>query len=189
MDTNRLKVTYANKDDIQSMLKLNYKIYPKEWHVSPDFVQSIMNQNNKVYRILHSDQEVKGIYSLFPIPKDIYHSVLNGQIDEKELEKHIIDYDKPKEVYLYLISIIVDIFDSNRKDFAKRIIKDLPLQLNKIEEMGIKIMEIGAIAISDEGEKILPKIGFTHHQEYVTFNDQRYPIFRGTKSDILKAVK
>jgi hypothetical protein len=187
MNTTHDEVTYARQEDIQGMLELNYKIYPKEWHVSPDYVQTIMKRNDKVYRVIHSYQEIKGIYSLFPLSKEIYDAVLTGKLDEKHLEKYILDYDTPKEVYIYLISIIVDIYDVNRKNYAKSIIKDIPHQLNTIEKMGIKIKEIGAIAISNYGEKILPKIGFQVQNE--TAIDTNYPVYKAQKSEIIKAIK
>ncbi len=189
MELKDCNVIYATKEHILGMLHLNYKIYPKEWHVSPQYVSSIMDKNDKVYRIILVDNEVKGIYSMFPLPKDIYNGVLKGQIEEKDLDKYILPYTSSNEVYLYFISMIVDTFDSNRKLYAKSLVKDIPNQLSNIEELGIKIKELGAIAISEEGEKIAPKIGFNFTNEYITYKNKKFPVFRGEKTDFLKAIK
>ena len=49
---NHLKedVTTARIEDIESMLSLNDKIYPKEWHVSPEYIKEIMLRNPEVYK-------------------------------------------------------------------------------------------------------------------------------------------
>ena len=63
------KVVIAGIEDIESMVLLNDKIYPKEWHVSPAYIELIMESNPEVYKIMKTSTGVKGIYGLFPLNK------------------------------------------------------------------------------------------------------------------------
>ncbi|MED4534716.1 hypothetical protein [Metabacillus fastidiosus] len=188
---NRLKegVITAGLKDIESMLLLNDKIYPKEWHVSPEYIKEIMLRNPEVYKIFKTPAGVKGIYGLFPLSKTNYTAVLEGRIEETEIREYLLDYTNPTTVYLYLVTIIVDVDDARRKEYASKIIKDIPLELKCLKEKGIDIKEIGAFAVSPEGEKILPKIGFVHLGEKLMLNDMEYPVFRAKPEDVIDKIK
>src|SRR4051794_32710230 len=103
------EVIIAGVEDVESMLKLNDKIYPKEWHVSPAYIRTIINRNPEVYKIIKTSTGVKGIYGIFPLNKDDYTAVLEGKLEEDEVGNYILDYDRPKAVYLYLVTLIVDV--------------------------------------------------------------------------------
>ena len=113
-------VTTAGIEDIESMLSLNDKIYPKEWHVSPEYIKEIMLRNPEVYKILKTSDGVKGIYGLFPLNKEDYTAVLEGKLEEDEVGNYILEYDSPKTVYLYFVTLIVDIHDVRRKEYATK---------------------------------------------------------------------
>lgn len=183
------EVTTASVEDIESMLSLNDRIYPKEWHVSPDYLEKIICRNPWVYRILKTSAGVKGIYGLFPLNKKDYMAVLEGKLEESEIESFILDYDHPKTVYLYFITIIVDIHDSRRKEYARKLIKDIPLELKRLQEKGMDIKELGAFAVSPEGENILPKIGFIQLGETFRLYDQEYPVFRAKAENVMDQIK
>ncbi|SFK08769.1 hypothetical protein SAMN04487936_10744 [Halobacillus dabanensis] len=189
MTKEKYTVHYPTKNHIQGMLNLNYKIYPEDWHVSPVFVERVMNKNPYVYRIIEVDGEVKGIYSMFPLNQEVYEAILSGEMDEKHLDSYILDYASSEEAYLYFISMIVDIYDSERKAYAKQLIRDIPKRLNEIETMGTNIKEIGAIAISEEGERIASKIGFAFTGKYVSHKEEKFPVFRGQKEDFTASIQ
>lgn len=153
------RVVIAGIEDIESMVLLNDKIYPKEWHVPPAYIRLIMDRNPEVYKIIKTSTGVKGIYGLFPLSKDDYTAVLEGRLEEDEVGNYILDYDSPKTVYLYLVTLIVDIHDVRRKEYASKIIKDIPLELKRLEEKGIDIKEIGANSLSVlKGKRFLLKL-------------------------------
>jgi hypothetical protein len=185
----RWKVRKAQPDDIKGMLDLNYKIYPPEWHVSVEYVEQIMKRNPQVYNVLRTEEGIKGIFSLFPLSKEHYEQVLYGTLEENRLAEYLLDYTTPKDVYLYFISIIVDVFDPKRKMYAREIIKSIPEELKRIEEIGMNIQEIGAIAISPEGKQILPKIGFHQDESPIAVYEQEFPVFRAAAPDVLKAIR
>jgi hypothetical protein len=61
--------------------------------------------------------------------------------------------------------------------------------LKRLKERGIEIKEIGEFAVSPEGEKISPKIGFTHNGEKVNLDDLEYPVFRAKPEDLIAKIK
>ena len=63
------RVIIAGIEDIESMVLLNDKIYPKEWHVSPAYIRLIMDRNPEVYKIIKKTAGEKVIYWLFPLNK------------------------------------------------------------------------------------------------------------------------
>ena len=156
------EVTTARIEDIESMISLNEKIYPKEWHVPPEYMKEIMLRNPEVYKVFKTSAGVKGIYGLFPLNKEDYTAVLEGKLEEDEVGQFILNYMNRTTVYLYLITLIVDVHDARRKEYASQLIKDIPLELKRLKDKGMDIKEIGAFAVSSEGEKILPKIGFAY---------------------------
>jgi predicted house-cleaning noncanonical NTP pyrophosphatase (MazG superfamily) len=190
-DNNHRKeeVTTARIEDIESMLSLNDKIYPKEWHVSPAYIKEIMLRNPEVYKIVKTSAGVKGIYGLFPLNKEDYTAVLEGKLEEDEVGEFILDYTHPTTVYLYFVTLIVDIHDARRKEYAGKLIKDIPLELKRLKEKGMDIKEIGAFAVSAEGEKVLPKIGFVHSGEKVVLSDKEYPVFRAKLENVIHTIK
>lgn len=181
-------VSKAEREDIKGMLALNYKIYPKEWHVTEKYVAEIMDKNPEVYNVVKVNNEIKGIYSLFPLNQHTYEGILNGTLEEGNLSEHLLDYNSPKEVYIYFISLIVDIHDSMRKEFAKIIIRDIPKELNRLKEKGIVIKEVGAIAITEEGENVLTRIGFTKMSNHLDMYNNSYPVLRASVADIIKTI-
>ena len=183
------EVTTARIEDIESMISLNDKIYPKEWHVPPEYIKEIMLRNPEVYKILKTTDGVKGIYGLFPLNKEDYSAVLEGKLEEDEVGGFILNYTNPATVYLYLITLIVDVHDARRKEYASQLIKDIPLELKRLKDKGMDIKEIGAFAVSSEGEKILPKIGFAYLGEKVVLNDQEYPVFRAELDNVIHKIK
>lgn len=183
MNNNDWEVRYAGSQDIQPMLDLNYKIYPDEWHVEADYVKNILGKNKKVYRVLTINNQIKGIYSLFPLAPHIYERVLNGELHEQELNDYIIGYPVYSKVCLYLISIIVDIRDSNSSQYTKTLLKDMKKQLKHLDEEQAPIQEIGAFAISEGGKRILNKIGF-NNSGHMELEGETYQVFRGNLEKI-----
>ncbi|WP_428908146.1 hypothetical protein [Niallia sp. Krafla_26] len=190
MNQNDNIVTTAILTDAENMAKLNNQIYPKEWHVSPEYLKKIIKRNPEVYRIYKTRDDIKGIYGFFPLTESNYHAVLEGTLEENEIADYILDYSQSKKVYLYLITIIVDIYDDNRKEYASKLIKDIPRELNRLKTKGITIKEVGAFAVSADGEKLLPKIGFEQQKgETIKLNNHKYPVFRAKTENILENIK
>ncbi len=182
------EVVTAGVEDAEGIAALNDAIYPKEWHVPPAYLTEIIMGNPEVYRIIKTPAGVKGIYGLFPLSKAHYTAVLAGKLEEDEVGKYILNYDEPKAVYLYFITLIVDIRDVERKKYASKLIKDIPVELKRLQEKGIDILEVGCFAVSPEGKKVVPKLGFTHSGEMAMLNKE-YPVFKAKPEQIFANIK
>lgn len=188
MNSHLWKVRKAGPEDIAGMLALNYAIYPEDWHVGPEYVEQVMQRNPEVYNVLPAAGGIKGIFSIFPLTRDHYDQVLNGQLAEERLPECILPYDQPKSVCLYLISLIVDIHDPLRKQYASTVIEAIPQELHRLEQQGVVIDEIGAIAISADGNRILRRIGFSTSEAMESF-DQEFNVFRAVPAEIYRAIQ
>ncbi|WP_338449688.1 hypothetical protein R4Z09_26640 [Niallia oryzisoli] len=184
-----LEMITAQLQDCESMAALNDKIYPKEWHVSPELLRNLLKKNPDIYRILKTTEGVKGMYSLFPLAKEAYKAILKGSLSEYELEDKLLTYDRPEDVYLYFITLIVDTLDSRRKEYASKVIKDIPGELIRLKQKGVHVQEIGGFAVSPEGARVLPRMGFTHHGETVIQNGHEYPVFRAKPVEVIHSIK
>jgi len=178
----------ATLKEIDSILSLDYRVYSDDWHVSNDYVQHVMQKNPEVYNILRTKDGIKGIFSLFPLDQSAYERVLHGALEETELADRILPYNGPQHVYIYLISLLVDIDDEQRKLYAKCIIEAIPRELRRLKNQGIIINEIGAIAITDDGNRILKRIGFST-TEQVSLFDQSFHVYRAQVDDIYRAIQ
>lgn len=72
-------IRYANMDDAPGMLELDYRFFPEEWHVKPAFTKSVFERNEFSYRIVERDGVVKGYYALYPLKRDIFELLMDGQ--------------------------------------------------------------------------------------------------------------
>ena len=183
-----LSITQATFKDVESMLALNYRVYPKEWHVSKDFVLEVLKKNPDVYNLIKSHNDVKGITTFLPLDERIYNKVLEGKIHERELHKYILSYNDPKDVFLYFISMIVDISEPNYKTYSKPLILNIPEQLKSIQDKGMTIKGIGAIAISQEGISISNRMGF-EFEHYISENNQQYPVYQTSYQKLIQNIK
>lgn len=154
--------------DAESILALDYSIFPEEWHVPKDFVERILARNEFIYRILEVDGIIKGHYCLFPFEKEIYDKVLSGEISEDDSIQYIVDYHSPKSVYLYAATIIVDIFDNNRSLYAHLLKDDFATFHSFLNEKEIEVLEIGSIAITRVGRMFCKKMGMEKVSEHKT---------------------
>jgi len=170
--------------EVSKILALDYKTFPKQWHLSEYFVQQVLIKNTEIYRVLHDLDKVKGYYCLYPLPKKPYEMLLAGNLKETELLDNIFDYSNPKDVYLYFFTLIVDVHDPLRKQYAKSLIQDIGKTLYSLADKGINIIEIGAIAISKDGERILRRMGMRFIEDISIKLQTRALIYRCKLSDL-----
>ncbi|KAA9005851.1 hypothetical protein F4V43_07180 [Paenibacillus spiritus] len=173
--------------DIDAMLELNYAIYPEEWHVDRSYVEKVMSLNPEVYNVLETPEGIQGIFSLFPLPQPSYERMLQGTLEEDELTAHLLDYRNPGPVWLYLISLIVDIRSPQRRAYARSLIRAIPDELRRLGAAGIDVQEIGAIAVTGDGDRSLQRIGFAAAGT-VPFYGRDYPVYRARPEDLYRAI-
>lgn len=170
--------------DVSRLLALDYKIFPKEWHLSEHFVKQILTKNPETYRVLYDLDKIKGYYCLYPLSKKPYEMLLAGNLRETALLDYVTDYFHPKEVYLYFFTLIVDIHDPLHKQYTKNLIQDIGKTLGCLEEKGIRISEIGAISITQEGDRILQRMGLCFTEDISEILGTRALVYRCKLSEL-----
>lgn len=184
----KLNVRYGQLSDLNGMIQLDRKLYPQDWQVERAFVERLLERNNRVYKIVEDNGELKGYSSLIPLDKRTYDRLLSGQIDESRICHHALAYKKEREVYIYLSSMIVDIFHEDRKKYSKALIMELLDWIQDIQETGVVIKEFGMIAITEAGNRICQRLGFKKAGE-VKEHGETYNIYKGTVEDVRNGIK
>jgi predicted RNA-binding protein len=183
-----ITVRYGRVSDVNGMIQLDQKIYPGVWQVESTFVERLLERNKRVYKIVEENGELRGYSSLIPLDKRTYDQLISGQIDESKICHHALAYKKGKEVYIYLSSIIVDIFHENRKKYSKTLILELLDWIEEIQETGVVIKEFGMIAITDAGNRVCQSMGFNKVWE-VDEHGEMYNVYKGTVEDVRNGIK
>ncbi len=163
--------------DIREVLQLEYRLYPEQWHVPEEVVRKVFSRNEEVIRVLEANGVLKGHYAFLPLEKDAYESVLHGVLDEKELAEYIVDYTNSKDVYLYWTTVMVDTEDTNRRQFSRCLLNDIPLYLQSLQQRGINIIEIGGIFISEHGVRVAERFGMAQTGA-IDYAGKSYPVYR-----------
>ncbi|MCM3790725.1 hypothetical protein M3221_20470 [Domibacillus indicus] len=172
-----MKVRKGLNSDIREVLQLEYRLYPEQWHVPEEIIRKVLARNEEVIRVLETNGALKGHYAFLPLEKDVYEKVLHGTLDEKELADYIVDYKEPKDIYLYWTTVMVDTEDTNRSQFSKCLLNDIPLYLKSLQERGINIVEIGGIFISDNGVRVAQRFGMVQTGT-IYYAGKSYPVYR-----------
>jgi hypothetical protein len=170
--------------DAKEIFELNCKLYSAEWRVPEEYVYKILEKNRYMYRILRTPEGIKGLYSFFPFSKEVYEGILSGEVEESDLFLHLLDYDKPKEVYLYLISILVDVTSPLRKTYTRELLRDFESTFSFLSARGIVVNEVGAIAVSESGVRITNSLGFKYDKTISEYGKD-YPVLR-TSADAIR---
>jgi len=184
-----LWVRTATVEDVEQMMQLDYRYYPEQWHVDLEAVKKTFRKGTQLARIVGTEKGIKGYYAALPLHEDAYEKVLRGELKEGELSEYVLHYQNAKEVYLYNVSIIVDMEDPDRKLYSRTLVQDMPCFFNSLAEAGVVVRELGAIVVSNEGKKLAERIGYRHEGQILPYEGHDYPIYRAQIKNILEAIK
>ena len=76
-----------------------------------------------MFRVCKEDGVLKGYYGVIPLSYVVWRKVIKGDINEDEAMRYVLPFHAP-EIYLYIYSVIVDIFDKRRKVFTRALVRD-----------------------------------------------------------------
>ncbi|RXT03785.1 hypothetical protein [Ammoniphilus sp. CFH 90114] len=183
-----LFVRTATTEDVEKMMSLDYRIYPKQWHIELEAVKQNFRRGTQLGRVVITEEGIKGYFAHLPLPRDAFEKVLRGELKEGDLANYVLHYDKEKEVYLYSVSFIVDIEDEHRKSYSRALIRDMPYFFGSLAEAGVIIKELGAIVISPDGKRLLESIGYHHDGQMLSYEGEEYPIYRAQVADIVDSI-
>lgn len=95
----------------------------------------------------------------FPVKKSSLWSPIKSDIDEKDIYNYVVNYNKNQEVYLYVATVNIDIYDNNRKKLIKTLSKDYSYYFEFLKQKQVIVKEIGAITITKMGYFYCKKLG------------------------------
>jgi hypothetical protein len=188
-NTGNYIIRNANKEDARHILELEYKGYDDQWIYGTDYIEEIIEKNSFVYRVLEVDGVIKGVYGLIPLNKHSFERLLSGEIVDEDATQHITTIEKGKDIYLYALTMVVNVDDKTSRSYTRELIKDLYFRITSLKEDGIIVKDMGAIAVTTHGERILSRLGFTYYGEDIFYGDDAYPVFRAIPGKVLDSIK
>lgn len=172
-------IRFATEEDFGALLELDASVYPPEWQVSLEFVKTAWGRNNEIYRVLENEGGIQGFLAFFGLDQTSFESYLAGELDETELCHHVLPYIKGKQVYLYLATMVVNQQHQNKRQFRKRIIQEIQHEIYRVRAFGCIVPEIGAIAITNAGKRVLGRSALRNCGPYAA--DPTSTVYRGVQ--------
>lgn len=164
--------TYQNEQIKDDMLKeiriLDEKFFGSEYLWDEDYQLQLFNKNKDSMIIVNYKNKLVGYLNYLVITEDKYNEMLNSNviIDSFDIDE-VTPFYKSKKNYITINSVVID-----RKFQNGYVIKLLTRRLKKILKQKkadkYRIAGINAIAVSEDGKKILEYLGF---EEYKTLDD------------------
>ncbi|MBE6160312.1 MAG: YgjV family protein [Lactobacillales bacterium] len=160
--------TYQNEQIKDEMLKeiriLDEKFFGSEYLWDEDYQLQLFNKNKDSMIIVNYKNKLVGYLNYLVITEDKYNEMLNSNviIDSFNIDE-VTPFYKSKKNYLTINSVVID-----RKFQNGYVIKLLTRRLKKILKQKkadkYRIAGINAIAVSEDGKKILEYLGFIEYK-------------------------
>lgn len=172
------QIRFATKRDFDRLIELDASEYTTDWLVTNEFATVAWERNQEIYRVLECNGEIQGFIAFFPLEKSTFEALLAHELDENKLCDYIMPYKKGETVYIYLANIIVNQSHMYRKRFAKLIIQEIKNEINRVQALDCNVGEIGAIAITDAGVRVLDNSHLSYSGKYPGY--ETVYVYRGT---------
>lgn len=160
--------TYQNEQIKDEMLKeiriLDEKFFGSEYLWDEDYQLQLFNKNKDSMIIVNYKNKLVGYLNYLVITEDKYNEMLNSNviIDNFDIDE-VTPFYKSKKNYITINSVVID-----RKFQNGYVIKLLTRRLKKILKQKkadkYRIAGINAIAVSEDGKKILEYLGFIEYK-------------------------
>jgi len=156
-------------------LTLEHGGYLQQWvdiaHESPDTYRYLFDSNNNIV----------GVWSFFPVFKDIFEKIKEGKFFDNELTLDMMPILIPGVYNVYFVEICLD--NKYRKTAIFRLLlKSIANTLEKLATKKIFINEICTQAYTSDGERLCKSLGLNYYKKHVDCGD----IYYGTIKDLLK---
>lgn len=154
-----MEIRFAELEDLEQMLNLDYDTYPVEGIRPSDNLISRQIKNGYQWIVAMEEDKLVGYIGLVPMKKDIFEKLLYLDFDE---ERDLI----PENLLLIQESTVIDIYISSvvtkNKDVevAVMLFHYLIKYARLLSRNNIKVNRVGAIAYSEQGESLCNKMGF-----------------------------
>ena len=173
MDDPACTVDSARIDDIPSMLEVEKRYFDTCWQSREDLLRKLIKKDPRMFRVCKEDGVLKGYYGVIPLSYVVWRKVVKGDINEDEAMRYVLPFHAP-EIYLYIYSVIVDIFDKRRKVFTRALVRDFAREY--IMRPGRKkpnIRYVGGFTVSEGGRRLLERSDFIFKGSFRAINGTR----------------
>ncbi|MDD4549659.1 MAG: hypothetical protein PHT79_07880 [Syntrophomonadaceae bacterium] len=162
MDEPACTLRCAGVQDVPAMLDFEQKYFESCWQSIPKVLKSLIQKDPMMFRLCKVGQKLKGFYGVVPLPYEIWHKVLQGDIKEEEAVSHMVSFKAP-EIYLYVYSVIVDLADKQHKIYTRALIRDFARQyvLGQNQKRS-NIRAVGAFTVSEGGRRLVERSNFIY---------------------------
>lgn len=162
-------ITYVTKEDVTNeqivqALALDRISYDEEYFLDAETCFAYYEKNPNIYIMAVDDstRSVVGYINFSPVNKEMYDALISGQVIDTAIRPDDIStYRDHNEYYGYMSSIVVRP-DKRKHGIATEMLEILRTFICKLAiERDIYFLEIVADAVSDVGNYILSKMGFS----------------------------
>lgn len=139
---------------------LDQKFYKDEYMWDDIYQREVFNKNKKSIIMVLYKNKVIGYLNYLVITKNTYDNMITSNVitDTFNLDD-IIELYKNKKNYITINSIVIE--KSHQNGYAiKLLTRRLKRRLKEYNNKNYKIDAINAIAVSEDGQKVLENIGF-----------------------------
>ena len=162
LDHGKFSISYSpTPDELKTALELDKQVFPKDRCAKYSVCRFWLQKNPESFIILKYSNQVIGYVCFLPLAQPAFKKYINGEIHEYVLRsKDIQKYDPGLECDCLFCCIIID---KNFRDgeAIKYLTKGYENLLLSLKKRKIKIKNIIADCITNDGEKFVQRMGFT----------------------------
>jgi len=148
---------------ISDILEIDSAVYPEHLQGTFDELYDRFKANRDMFILLYDDTRLVGYFCLFPIRNELYEEISNSdRLYDSDISGDQLEQYKPGNTYkLYAISTAIHP-DYQGKGLSKHLINGFYKYLLDKKKRSIHISSVLATAVTNGGDSILRKLGFTH---------------------------
>ncbi len=168
-----------SNDFIYEILEIDKETYDTDLLGDFDSLNGRLQASLESYLLLYDQENLIGYITFFPISDDLYEKIttLDMVFDDNIEPADLVPYSD--NYHLYLLSIVIK--KSHRdKDGIKLLLAEFTSFLKEKEKLGYRLSEITALAVSDDGQKLLNSIGLSKRKSI----KNKYSLYSGKFKEV-----
>lgn len=175
-------------EDFKNMKILEEKYYDEEFITPYEEVYQWYKEYNYSIRIVEDKGQVVGFLNLFPIKREIFDLLKQGDFNDKYLEKnHIVNIDSNEceEINLFLSCILID--GSYRKTNALKLLLEEYARFYSELENRVKINCVITDNVTESGARFSRRLGFIKVKDSNHSSEVYMTTFKEFKENVYKS--
>lgn len=157
-------IKYSDKntpnDIIYDLMDIEKDVYKENERGHFDSIEKRFNKNKEMFVLLYDSNRIIGYLCFFPITKSLHDRILHKDnfYDDNIEAEDVVPYERQN--YIYFISIAL-YKKYHGLGLGTKMMDAFMKKLREKEQSGYKIKDILASVVSEQGEAITKKYGFT----------------------------